>query len=139
MFRRILVPSDLTERTVKALDVATALAKGEESHVTVLHVIETIAGADFEEFGSFYRKLEERARRQLADLLARAAGNGTRVNVALLYGNRTEQVLRFVRDHDIDLIVLASHSVDPSQPYRGAGTMSYKLGILAPCAVLLIK
>jgi nucleotide-binding universal stress UspA family protein len=62
-----------------------------------------------------------------------------RVKVALLYGNRTEQVLQFARDNDIDLIVLASHPVDRSQPYLGPGTMSYTLGILAPCAVLLIK
>lgn len=139
MFRRILVPTDLTDRTVKALDVAAGIAKSDQSHVTVLHVIETIAGAEFDELSSFYRRLEERARKQLDEIVARVQALQGRLDVAIVYGRRTEEVLRFARSHDIDLIVLASHPVDPSQPYGGAGTMSYKLGILAPCAVLLVK
>ena len=139
MFRRILVPTDLTDRTVKALDVAGGIAKSDEAHVTVIHVIETIAGAEFDEFASFYRRLEERARKQLDEVVARAHGLRGRVDVAIVYGNRAGEVLRFAHSNDIDLIVLASHPVDPSQPFGGMGTMSYKLGILAPCAVLLVK
>ncbi|HYN06766.1 MAG TPA: universal stress protein [Vicinamibacterales bacterium] len=139
MFRRILVPTDLTDRTVKALDVAGRIAESDEAHVTVLHVIETIAGAEFEEFSSFYQNLEELARKQLDEIVARAPSARGRVDVAIVYGRRAEEVLRFARSHDIDLIVLASHPVDPSRPYGGMGTMSYKLGILAPSAVLLVK
>jgi nucleotide-binding universal stress UspA family protein len=139
MYQRILVPADLTDRTVKALDVATGIAKGNQAHVTVLHVIETIAGAEFDEFASFYRRLEERARKQLNEIVARAHAGEGGLDVAIVYGRRAEEVLRFTKSHDIDLIVLASHPVDPSQSPGGMGTMSYKLGILAPCAVLLVK
>ena len=52
---------------------------------------------------------------------------------------RAEEVLRFTRENGIDLIVVASHPVDSFKPSGGLGTMSYKLGILAPCAVLLVK
>ena len=69
MFRRILVPTDLTDRTVKALDVAASIAKSDQGRVTVLHVIETIAGANFDELSPFYRKLEERAQKQLGAMV----------------------------------------------------------------------
>jgi hypothetical protein len=35
---------------------------------------------------------------------------------------RAEEGLRFVRANDVDLVILAWHPVDPSQPYGGAGT-----------------
>jgi nucleotide-binding universal stress UspA family protein len=139
MFRRILVPTDLTDRTVNALNIAVGLAKREEPSVMLLHVIETIADAEFDEFSSFYRRLEERARKRLDEIVARAGTPLARVDVAIVYGNRAEEVLRFARSNAVDLIVLASHPLDPSQPHHGVGTMSYKLGVLAPCAVLLLK
>jgi nucleotide-binding universal stress UspA family protein len=139
MFRRLLVPADLTDRAEKALSVAGRIAAADTAHVTVLHVIETIAGAEFDEFSAFYGQLEERARKRLDEIVSRAPGGPGRVEMAITYGNRVEEVLRFVRSHEIDLIVLASHPLDPSQPSSGLGTMSYKLGILAPCAVLLVK
>jgi universal stress protein A len=138
MFKRILVPTDLTDRTVRALQVASSLAIA-HPQVTLLHVIETIAGAEFEELSSFYATLERRARERLDDLVGRTPGRSGEVDVAIVYGRRAEEVLRFARENAIDLIVLASHPVDPSEPYSGVGTMSYKLGILAPCAVLLVK
>ena len=139
MFQRILVPTDLTDRTVRALQVAGSLAVAPLPQVTLLHVIETIAGADFEELSSFYGTMERRARERMSDLLARTPGRRGEIDVAIVYGGRTEEVLRFTRENGIDLIVLASHPVDPSKPFSGLGTMSYKLGILAPCAVLLVK
>ena len=139
MFRRILVPTDLTDRTVKALDVANRIAKGDDARVTMLHVIETISGAEFEEFASFYGRLEERARKVMGDIVARAQGVRAPVDVEIIYGRRSEDVLRFAQSNRIDFIVLSSHPLDPSQTYSGMGTMSYRLGILAPCAVLLVK
>lgn len=139
MFKRILVPTDLTDRTVRALQVAGSLAVALLPQVTLLHVIETIAGADFEELSSFYGTMQRRARERMNDLLARTPGRRGEVDVAIVYGGRVEEVLRFIRENGIDLIVLASHPVDPSKPSSGLGTMSYKLGILAPCAVLLVK
>lgn len=139
MFSRILVPTDLTERTPNALNVAAGIGTGAEAHVTLLHVIETIPGADFKELSHFYRELEERARRQLDAFVAGARNLRGRIDVGIVYGKRVEEVLRFATDNDIDLIVLASHPVNPSQPYEGMGTMSYKLSILARCAVLLVK
>jgi nucleotide-binding universal stress UspA family protein len=139
MYRRILVPTDLTDRTTKALEVASSIAAPGDAQITLLHVIETIPGSDFEELAPFYRKLEQQASNRINEILAQTTGKHVAIDTEIVYGKRAEEVLQFVRANDIDLVVLASHPVDPSQPYGGLGTMSYKLGILAPCAVLLVK
>ena len=53
--------------------------------------------------------------------------------------NPAEEILRFAVDEEVDLIVLASHRLDPSKPGDGWSTLSYRIGILAPCPVLLVK
>ena len=62
-----------------------------------------------------------------------------RVGYALIYGRRAEQIVTFAAANDVDLIVLASHRVDPSKMNRDWGTISYKVGLLAQCPGLLVK
>ena len=129
----------MTDRTTTALEVAGDIASHGDGRITLLHVIETIAGSDVDdELSTFYTKLEQRASRRLTEILSGVSNKGP-IDTEIVYGKRVEEVLRFIRANAVDLIVLASHPVDSSQPYGGLGTMSYKLGILAPCAVLLVK
>ena len=56
-----------------------------------------------------------------------------------MFGDRAEEIVRFATTHKIDLIVLASHRVKRSAGGRDWGTISYKVGSLARCPVLLVK
>ena len=49
------------------------------------------------------------------------------------------KISRFADAQGVDLIALASHAVDPTKAGRGWGTLSYKIGMLAECPVLLVK
>ena len=93
----------------------------------------------YDEFRSFYGELEGRASGHLATLASRFEGSGLEVARTVVCGNPAEEIVRFAADRKVDLIVLASHQVDLSQPGRGWGTLSYKIGVLAPCPVLLVK
>jgi universal stress protein A len=57
----------------------------------------------------------------------------------LVRGRRAEEIVKYAEAHEVDLIVLASHRVKPSLVDRDWGTISYKVGILAQCPVLLVK
>jgi universal stress protein A len=138
-FRRILVPTDLTDRTVKALDLAMQLAAGGPSRVTLLHVVETVRGLGFGELKSFYQKLEAKSEAKMATLARRAATKGIAVKAEVAYGPRAETIIKVATARHADLIVLASHRVSPSMVGRDWGTISYKVGILAQCPVLLVK
>jgi universal stress protein A len=135
-FRHILVPTDLTERTEKALQLARTLAEP-ASRITLLHVIETIDALDYEELKPFYQGLERKAKSALTALARRV--QGTRTACAVVYGRRAEAVVTFAVANKVDLIVLASHRVKPSAVNRDWGTISYKVGLLAQCPVLLVK
>jgi nucleotide-binding universal stress UspA family protein len=137
LFRHILVPTDLTERTEKALQLAGRLAVSDTSRITLLHVIETIDRVRFDELKSFYERLERKARAAMTRFARRATAR--QVESALVYGRRAEEIVNFAAANAVDLIVLASHRVKPSRVNRDWGTISYKVGILAQCPVLLVK
>jgi universal stress protein A len=103
----------------------------------LVHVIETIDGVQFEELKSFYGRLERKARAAMTGLARRAPA--ARVESALVYGRRVDEIVKFVTDNGVDLIVLASHRIEPAGKDRDWGTISYKVGILAQCPVLLVK
>jgi nucleotide-binding universal stress UspA family protein len=119
--------------------MARDLAQSARPRVTLLHVIETVSGAEYDEFASFYGELEARASRHLIQLESRLEGSGLEVARTVLYGKPAEEIVRFAVENQVDLIVLPSHRVDLSRPGYGWGTLSYKIGVLAPCPVLLVK
>ena len=61
------------------------------------------------------------------------------IQTEILYGNRANEIVRFAHENDIDLIVLSSHRIDAATEALGFGTISYKVGILAHCPVMMVK
>ena len=139
MFHHILVPTDLSGHTTLAADMACDMGRPASARITLFHVIEMLSGANYDEFGSFYRELEARASSHLTSLASRFDGSGLEVARTVVYGKPAEEIVRYAVDNQVDLIVLASHKVDLSRPGHGWGTLSYRIGVLAPCHVLLIK
>lgn len=139
-YRRILVPVDLTEKNEYALKVAEDLARRNAGELTLLHVIETIEddGFEKEELGDFYRRLEDKARHALEALAGRVAED-VAVQQALIYGRRARAIVDWAREKETDLIVVGSHSMDPSEPRDSWITISYQVSMLASCPVLLLK
>jgi universal stress protein A len=138
-FRHILVPTDLTERTEKALELARQLVSRAAARVTLLHVIESIPGLSLGEVKPLYERLERNARKAMESLMRRSGDEGPAVAPVIVEGRRAEAIVRYAAANEVDLIVLASHRVKPSRVNRDWGTMSYKVGILAQCPVLLVK
>jgi universal stress protein A len=137
-FRHIIVPTDLTDRTVRALELTSRLADS-RSRVTLLHVVQTVPGLDFNALRPAYEKLRARAARKMATIVSRASSPGLGVDIKIGYGSRAETIVRAAAAMRADLIVLPSHRVNPSMVGRDWGTISYKVGILAQCPVLLVK
>jgi nucleotide-binding universal stress UspA family protein len=139
VFEKILVPMDLSEKQQQVIEVAINLAGHEHGEVTLLHIIEVIAGLSFEEEHAFYSRLETAARdhlNQYGDVLSKhKVGWGMEVR----YGSRAEEIVRYAEEVASDLIILRSHRIDPGAPGAGWGTLSYKVGILSSRPVLLVK
>lgn len=139
MFKHILVPTDLTDNTFEALNIAVKMALHEQSRITLLHIIETIADTEFEEFEDFYLKLKRRAQKKMEQMLAGYQQELLSIQREIAYGKRVNEIVKFADENAIDLIVLSSHRIEVTESSKGWGTISYKVGILSPCPVMLVK
>jgi nucleotide-binding universal stress UspA family protein len=139
LFQHILVPTDLTKRAERSLQLAGTFASRGPARVTLLHVIEVVEGLPFEELRPFYDRMERKALATMNTFARRTVNPPASAASAVTYGLRAEEIVKFAVANGVDLIVLASHRVNPSMVNRDWGTISYKVGILAQCPVLLVK
>src|SRR5688500_8147684 len=115
-FRHILIPLDFSEKNQLALEVAFELAVTNEARVTLLHVIETIDLPNDPEIEQFVRHLNERADRELEFCAQRFSDANLPVEWKVRIGKRSREIVAYESEHDIDLIVMSSHSIDPQDP-----------------------
>ena len=139
MFKNILMPVDLTDRHQPALDIAARLATDGAGTVTLLHVIEVIPGLGLQEEREFYSRIERAARDHLAKLGRDLEAHQVPRREEVIFGERAHEIVRYAMERGTDLIVLTSHRIDLQNPNAGWGTVSYKVGILSQCPVLLVK
>jgi len=139
VFRRILVPVDFTPKSSRAVRAASRVAQRVGGTTTLLHVIERVDAGDPSSFAAFYRKLEQNARRRLAELAGIASKKGLPVRTAVVYGNRVNEILRYAGASQADLIVMSSHRLPTRPKSQDWGTISYKVSVLSRCPVLLVK
>ena len=140
MFKNILVPTDLTGKSIKALEIATTMVKDGNCRITLLHVVETIedVGGE-EEFREFYQKLADRAVKKMSGLVNKYATDKIDIRTEIIYGKRVPEIVRYASTKEIDLIILSSHKLEDMESMDGWATISYRVGILAPCPVMMVK
>jgi universal stress protein A len=139
MFEHILVPTDFSDESSHALAIALNIVSRDKGKISLLHVIETIAHTAFEEFEAFYKTLEKRAWVSMNALADQYRDSAVVVDSSIEFGGRVERILKYSTDHRIDLIVMNSHQIRPEDPIHGWGTISYKVGVLSQCPVMLVK
>jgi universal stress protein A len=138
MFKNILIPVDFTEKNEAAIEATSEIAKMHHADITLLHVIEKIDLLASREVRGFYSRLKRNAETKIRNLV-RKFNSKTKIKTNIVFGNRAEEIVRFALDNDIDLIVMASHKINPRGLNEGWGTLSYKVAILSQCPVLLVK
>jgi len=141
MFRRILVPVELSDKDRRAVETARSLARANDegdTEVALLHVIETL-DLPFEELEDFYGKLESRATAVLNELSATLAQDGIDVVQRIAFGSRVPEILAHAEETGAELIILVTRPVDPSNPGAAWSGIAYQVSILASPSVLLLK
>ena len=139
MFSHILVPVALNDSEDSAISIAINLAKNSKARVTLLHVVELIAGVPFEELADFYESLNEKCRVKIEKIAERALAEGVSCTAEVVLGNRVQDIVTQAEEKKVDLIVMQSHKVDSSDGPKSLNTISYQVGLLSRSAVLLVK
>lgn len=133
------MPTDLSDKSLKAIEIATGMGKGKPCHITLLHVVETIEDDEGDEFREFYDKLAARAEKNMAKIARRYETDNIEIHTDIIYGKRVQEIVKYASSKGIDLIILSSHKLDDMENSDGWATISYRVGILAPCPVMMVK
>lgn len=141
MFRKILVPVELSDKDDRAVAAARALAEANQTgdtEIVLLHVIETL-DLPFEELEDFYGKLESRAVEVMDGLAAQLASDDADVVHRIAFGSRVPEIMAHAEETDVDLIILVARKVDPENPGSAWSGIAFQSATLSPRSVLLLK
>jgi nucleotide-binding universal stress UspA family protein len=139
MFHKILLPVDLTAKHQRAVDVAADLATQSGGQVTLVHVIEEIRGVSKSDEPEFFQRLETAASNALDAIAQRLHKRGIACERLVRYGDRVREVVRYAKNWKCDLIIVTGPRFDSKNPSPSWASLSWKIGMLAPCPVLLVK
>ncbi|MFY9987057.1 MAG: universal stress protein [Chthoniobacterales bacterium] len=142
IFSEILVPTDFSTRSNRAVDYAVELARGLASHLTLLHVVPAPFALDYTLGGipnGEWEMVRQLADRKLEAALQRARIRYEKVDTLVRTGSDLhEEIVDAVMEVQAKLIVLSSHG------YKGwkhvlFGNDADDLLLEVPCPALVIR
>ncbi|HUB64698.1 MAG TPA: universal stress protein [Methylocella sp.] len=140
MFKKILIPIDLTEMAVSkpALEASVELALQSKGALRLV-TVETLLPASFMEYvpPEFDKSQEERALRALEQISAGIDFPKTNVSHAVRFGGIYVEILAEADEWGADLIVIGSHR--PSMATYLIGSNAKTIVRHAKCSVLVIR
>jgi len=136
--KRILVPHDFSETSEAAVKYAIALAKAFGAKLHLLHVSDKARTDMATEFPlGLQESVEEAIRERLLTIVTPQEKKEFKPEFELRGGTPYVEIVRYAREHDIDLIVMGTHG-------RGfvahvvMGSVAEKVVRTAPCPVLTV-
>lgn len=132
--KRLLHVTDFSSAAAKAVPYAVSLAREYGAHLDVLHVNDPRTGESPREAAEGMSKFvrDEIRGRGFGDVLGREE---------LQYGERTEHIVQFAADRNVDLIVAGQKHTSGILAWIAAhlpGGVAYNLAAEASCAVLTV-
>jgi len=140
MFDHILVPLDGSSLAECVLPHSVSLARAFGSKVTLLRVLGRTNAHDRPRFvdplGWHITRAEAEA--YLAQWARRLRDDGVQTEYKLMDGTVADQVIDFVHDHGIDLMVLSSHGQGGLSGWNVSGTVQ-KIILRAHVSVMIVR
>jgi nucleotide-binding universal stress UspA family protein len=139
--KHILVATDFSECSDAAVEQGRALAAAFDASLHLLHIVTAplhevwACYAPGAEFLTVVRDLEVEARRRLEELAASGDLRRDRVVVQTAWGDPSDEILQYAREHQVDLIVCGTHG-RRGWDHVVMGSVAERVVRLAPCPVL---
>jgi universal stress protein A len=139
-FGRVLVPTDFSDPSKRALKYARSLAAQFGSTITLIHVLEPVMSPDFTHFPLALEedKVVEGARQRLLGLAKTHLDARSVDGVVVRSGNPFHEITEAARELKIDLVIIATHG------YTGIkrallGSTAERVVRYAQCAVMTVR
>lgn len=139
--KKILYPTDLSEYAMHALPYATELAAMYKARLCLLYVVDNyLIGAPGAGFAGQPDDLLHRVRESGVSNLKTLVSQikGVEAESAVLIGTPHVEIVRYAREQEIDLIVLATHG-RKGIAHALIGSVAEKVVQMSPCPVLTVK
>lgn len=138
--KRLLVPVDFSDLSLRALRYAVGLAQESRGSLIIVHVVAADHG--WLDLGrEQYRDLDEALQKQAAvELRALAGANVPRnmqADLEVRIGRPAEEIVAAASESKSDLIVLSTRGLTGLDRYL-IGSVAERVARLAPCPVLLL-
>lgn len=142
MYKKILVPTDASEYSRRALNAAIELAKCFQAEITLMHV--TLTPQAYWGYTLSYgitvtqENLTQNGELALEASLFGISTDGVKLTTVLEMGHPVKKILEQIQKDNIDLVVIGSHGYGP---ILGSvlGSVSQRILQKATCPVLLIR
>ncbi|HIG30966.1 MAG TPA: universal stress protein [Verrucomicrobiales bacterium] len=139
--KKILVPTDFSERSQKALKYALQFAKQFKSEITLLHVVEVrFAGSEagVVDLIQLESDLRESGKIQLEQLARNVASEMVKIRTEIRIGIPYMEITEMADEKKIDMLVVSTHG------YTGLkhvfmGSTAERIIRHAPCPVLTVR
>lgn len=144
MFKKILLATDLSDTSERALAAAVGLAREHNAALRIVHVLNDLATEPWAveaygvDFGALMAEMRSRARGGVAALVTRITPPLADVRAEVLVGKPAVEILRDAASTKADLLVLGSHG---RGPVRRAflGSVADRVLREAACPVLIVR
>jgi universal stress protein A len=140
LIKKVLVPTDFSPASKKALEYALRFARGSE--ITLLHILEPVMPLTFEGPAMPLPAAETEssdAAKSLKALAASARGRGSSsVRAACRRGIASHEIVEAAKELDVDLIVMATHGYTGWKHFA-IGSTAERVVRAAPCPVLVVR
>lgn len=146
--KNILVPTDFSEYSAAAIPFAESLGVQKKATIHMLHVIADVSVglvSDVAPFAGLGRPAgaapstrEVAMREELNRFVSEHVDEYTYIEQAIVTGQPEKEILRYVRDHHIDLIIMATHG-RTGLAHILIGSIAEKIVRHSPVPVLTVK
>ncbi|MBI5591359.1 MAG: universal stress protein [Deltaproteobacteria bacterium] len=140
---RILVVSRMTTSSITAVHYGVSLAKKYGAMLYVIHVIHdpfSLEGWNLPlpNLEKDYQNLLKKMKQQLNDIIKNENQDGLQIEVLMPEGDPTEEIMKTVKEKNIDLLVMLAHE-EGHLEHLLFGRSNKKLLMMMPCSILLVK
>lgn len=142
ILEKILVPTDLSPLSLVALEYANSIAETYDAKVYLVYVCENVPSKKrqkkspeiIDNFKEFKKKVREELKKIALDKLDLV----DEVEIVILEGNPYKEILKFVVENEIGLIVVATHG-RTGFSHLLMGSVAEKIVRYSPVPVLTVK
>lgn len=139
MIGRILVPLDGSPAAEAALGHSVAVASGLGAELVLLRVVEGRAALTDPGVSSVDWRLQRvEAGTYLQEVAGRLEAEGMEACTEVVEGKPAEEIVRFVWDRGVGLVVLAAHGLGGAEEFPFGGTV-HKVLASAPASMMIIR